>query len=190
MCWGQEAHSAVLVYATAQHGRRLASLRQWMQGLAKDRQMTAALVRQMARAVQHVAAASHHTVNTRSKCSSTSKPCLTAAPCQALPCPCHRRSNTRFKDYERSPIGFGVVIFCIAKPHCTELFQRFYDGFAPWGEPNMAIDKGGGQARGQECVLVWRMGRDAVAAWLQLMTGDACSPGCCREVSCLPWHTP
>jgi hypothetical protein len=63
--------------------------------------------------------------------------------CPALLHPRPRRCNTRFKDYERSPIGFGVVVFCIAKPHNRELFQRFYDGFAPWGEPNIPIDKGG-----------------------------------------------
>ena len=29
-----------------------------------------------------------------------------------------RRSHTRFKDYAKSAIGFGVVVFCIAKACC------------------------------------------------------------------------
>ena len=29
-----------------------------------------------------------------------------------------RRSHTRFKDYDKTPIGFGVVVFCIAKASC------------------------------------------------------------------------
>ncbi len=32
--------------------------------------------------------------------------------------PCHHhacRSSTRFKDYDKTPIGFGVALFCIAK---------------------------------------------------------------------------
>lgn len=41
-----------------------------------------------------------------------------------------------------SPIGFGVVVFCIAKSDCHELYERFYEGFAQYGEPNIPIDKG------------------------------------------------
>jgi hypothetical protein len=29
-----------------------------------------------------------------------------------------RRSSAQFKDYDKSPIGFGVVVFCIAKTNC------------------------------------------------------------------------
>lgn len=29
-----------------------------------------------------------------------------------------RRSSAKFKDYDKSPIGFGVVVFCIAKHDC------------------------------------------------------------------------
>ena len=29
-----------------------------------------------------------------------------------------RRSNTHFKDYDKTPIGFGIVVFCIAKAPC------------------------------------------------------------------------
>lgn len=53
-----------------------------------------------------------------------------------------RRSSAQFKDYDKSPIGFGVAVFCLAKTNCRELYERFFDGFAPWGEPNIPIDKG------------------------------------------------
>ncbi|WIA29221.1 hypothetical protein OEZ86_011732 [Tetradesmus obliquus] len=52
-----------------------------------------------------------------------------------------RRSSAKFKDYDKSPIGFGVVVFCIAKHDCRALYERFFEGFAPWGEPNIPIDK-------------------------------------------------
>lgn len=29
-----------------------------------------------------------------------------------------RRGNARFKDYDKTPIGFGVAVFCIAKGSC------------------------------------------------------------------------
>lgn len=29
-----------------------------------------------------------------------------------------RRSNCAFKDYDKTPIGFGVAVFCIAKAPC------------------------------------------------------------------------
>eukprot|EP00775_Hariotina_reticulata_P007949 gene7949-8147_t len=51
-----------------------------------------------------------------------------------------RRSSAKFKDYEKSPIGFGVVVFCIAKSDCRQLYERFYESFSPWGEPNIPID--------------------------------------------------
>ncbi|EIE26240.1 hypothetical protein COCSUDRAFT_83615 [Coccomyxa subellipsoidea C-169] len=52
-----------------------------------------------------------------------------------------RRGNARFKDYDKTPIGFGVAVFCIAKAPATELYERFFDGFAAMGEPNIPIDK-------------------------------------------------
>jgi hypothetical protein len=90
-----------------------------------------------------------------------------------------RRGNARFKDYDKTPIGFGVAVFCIAKAtckcasvttahalpiaqeevhvvhaeaqgtlsgslchaHCRDLYERFFDGFASMGEPNIPIDK-------------------------------------------------
>ncbi|CAL8470267.1 g9809 [Coccomyxa elongata] len=52
-----------------------------------------------------------------------------------------RRGNARFKDYDKTPIGFGVAVFCIAKAPCKELYERFFDGFAAMGEPNIPIDK-------------------------------------------------
>ena len=29
-----------------------------------------------------------------------------------------RRLSAQFKDYEKTPIGFGVAVFCIAKHRC------------------------------------------------------------------------
>ena len=29
-----------------------------------------------------------------------------------------RRLAARFKDYDKSPIGFGIVVFCIVKENC------------------------------------------------------------------------
>ncbi|KAK9834168.1 hypothetical protein WJX81_004826 [Elliptochloris bilobata] len=52
-----------------------------------------------------------------------------------------RRQNARFKDYDKTPIGFGIVVFCIAKAPCTALYERFFDGFAAAGEPNIPIDR-------------------------------------------------
>lgn len=52
-----------------------------------------------------------------------------------------RRTSARFKDYSKSPIGFGIAVFCVAKHSCTELFGRFIDAFEPMGEPNLPIDK-------------------------------------------------
>ncbi len=51
-----------------------------------------------------------------------------------------RRSSIQFKDYDNSPIGFGVVIFCITKEHSFEYNQRFYNSFSAYGEMNMPVD--------------------------------------------------
>ncbi|KAK9867491.1 hypothetical protein WJX84_009338 [Apatococcus fuscideae] len=52
-----------------------------------------------------------------------------------------RRLAARFKDYDKSPIGFGIVVFCIVKDNCREMYERFYEAFAQMGEPNIPIDK-------------------------------------------------
>ncbi|GFR43232.1 hypothetical protein Agub_g4291, partial [Astrephomene gubernaculifera] len=53
-----------------------------------------------------------------------------------------RRTSARFKDYDKTPIGFGVAVFCIAAagPQRAPLYQRFVDAFGDWGEPNIPID--------------------------------------------------
>ncbi|EFN52905.1 hypothetical protein CHLNCDRAFT_138470 [Chlorella variabilis] len=50
-----------------------------------------------------------------------------------------RRLSARFKDYEKTPIGFGIAVFCIAKSNVrrVELYSRFYDAFEGMGEPNI-----------------------------------------------------
>lgn len=54
-----------------------------------------------------------------------------------------RRQSIKFKNYENTPIGFGIVVFCIAREqNCQDLFGRFVEAFAPYGEPNMAVDEG------------------------------------------------
>lgn len=53
-----------------------------------------------------------------------------------------RRHNAQCKDYDKSPIGFGIVVFCIAKNDCGGLYDRFIRYFGPWGEPNIVIDAG------------------------------------------------
>nr|BCL66111.1 hypothetical protein [Volvox africanus] len=53
-----------------------------------------------------------------------------------------RRTSARFKDYDKTPIGFGVAVFCIAPrgPARSPLYQRFIAAFGDWGEPNIPID--------------------------------------------------
>ncbi|EFJ49391.1 hypothetical protein VOLCADRAFT_89771 [Volvox carteri f. nagariensis] len=53
-----------------------------------------------------------------------------------------KRTSARFKDYEKTPIGFGIAVFCIAPrgPGRTTLYRRFIDAFGDWGEPNIPID--------------------------------------------------
>lgn len=53
-----------------------------------------------------------------------------------------RRTSTQFKDYTKCPPGFGVVVFCVAKPTCTDLYARFLECFNRGGEPNIPIDAG------------------------------------------------
>jgi PWWP domain len=49
------------------------------------------------------------------------------------------RSSIQFKDYNNTPIGFGIAVFLIAKPE-KELYQRFYQGFGDAGEASTPID--------------------------------------------------
>ncbi|GLC40999.1 hypothetical protein PLESTM_001144900 [Pleodorina starrii] len=53
-----------------------------------------------------------------------------------------KRTSARFKDYEKTPIGFGIAVFCIAPqgPGRLPLYRRFIDAFGAWGEPNIPID--------------------------------------------------
>ncbi|CAD7702759.1 unnamed protein product, partial [Ostreobium quekettii] len=51
-----------------------------------------------------------------------------------------RRHTSQCKDYDKSPIGFGIVVFCVAKGDCLDLYDRFVRFFGPWGEPNIVID--------------------------------------------------
>ncbi|KAL4440210.1 hypothetical protein ABPG75_003211 [Micractinium tetrahymenae] len=53
-----------------------------------------------------------------------------------------RRLSARFKDYDKTPIGFGIAVFCIApKATARELYTRFYDAFESMGEPNIPVDR-------------------------------------------------
>lgn len=51
-----------------------------------------------------------------------------------------KRQCVRFKNYEHTPIGFGIVVFCIAKTNWKDLYGRFFDAFSRFGEMNMPID--------------------------------------------------
>ena len=48
-----------------------------------------------------------------------------------------RRSHTRFKDYDKTPIGFGVVVFCIAKASCRRATPQVSLVASIKGEPSM-----------------------------------------------------
>ncbi|KXZ52269.1 hypothetical protein GPECTOR_10g900 [Gonium pectorale] len=54
-----------------------------------------------------------------------------------------RRTTIQFKDYPKTPIGFGIVVFCLAGPgpQQADLYRRFVDAFSGWGEPNLPIDR-------------------------------------------------
>ncbi|PSC73461.1 DNA N-6-adenine-methyltransferase (Dam) [Micractinium conductrix] len=53
-----------------------------------------------------------------------------------------RRLSARFKDYDKTPIGFGIAVFCIApKSSAKALYSRFHDAFESMGEPNIPLDK-------------------------------------------------
>ncbi|QDZ25526.1 hypothetical protein HOP50_17g80680 [Chloropicon primus] len=52
-----------------------------------------------------------------------------------------RRKSIHFKDYDSTPIGFGIVVFCICKVNCKLYMKRFYDSFSQYGEINIPIDR-------------------------------------------------
>ncbi|PRW39133.1 cytochrome P450 chloroplastic isoform C [Chlorella sorokiniana] len=52
-----------------------------------------------------------------------------------------RRTSARFKDYSKTPIGFGIAVFCIARENVRALYTRFFDAFEPMGEPNIPVDR-------------------------------------------------
>eukprot|EP00884_Botryococcus_braunii_P018797 jgi/Botrbrau1/5600/Bobra.97_2s0025.2 len=52
-----------------------------------------------------------------------------------------RRMSALFKDYSKSPIGFGIVVFLITKTYDREMCERFYDQFSSKGEPHIPIDR-------------------------------------------------
>ena len=57
-----------------------------------------------------------------------------------------RRDAIRFKDYDNTPIGFGIAVFCMVAPTVTkseklETYRRFYDEFSHAGELNVPFDR-------------------------------------------------
>jgi hypothetical protein len=49
----------------------------------------------------------------------------------------------QFKDYDSTPIGFGVAVFCLAgerAPGRADLYARFYAAFRPHGEACIPVD--------------------------------------------------
>lgn len=53
-----------------------------------------------------------------------------------------RRSSARFKDYDKTPIGFGIAVFCLTgKARRKELYYRFHNAFGDMGEPAIPIDE-------------------------------------------------
>ena len=51
-----------------------------------------------------------------------------------------RRTTAQFKDYNKSPPGFGIAVFCVAQHHKRSLFADFVAAFEPFGEPSIPID--------------------------------------------------
>ncbi|PNH02949.1 hypothetical protein TSOC_011031 [Tetrabaena socialis] len=53
-----------------------------------------------------------------------------------------RRTSAQFKDYDKTPIGFGIAVFCLAGAGMRDqLYPRFIDAFEAWGEPSIPIDR-------------------------------------------------
>ncbi|KDD72680.1 hypothetical protein H632_c3034p0, partial [Helicosporidium sp. ATCC 50920] len=53
-----------------------------------------------------------------------------------------RRKSAHFKDYEKTPIGFGIAVFMLAKESRIHLYERFLKTFERAGEPCIPIDRG------------------------------------------------
>jgi len=54
-----------------------------------------------------------------------------------------RRTAVQFKDYNHTPIGFGICVFCIVSPthpRQREMYQHFFDKFHGAGEFNIPVD--------------------------------------------------
>jgi CW-type Zinc Finger len=51
-----------------------------------------------------------------------------------------RRTTAQFKDYNKSPPGFGIAVFCVAQHHKRSLFADFVAAFEPFGEPTIPFD--------------------------------------------------
>ncbi|RMZ54490.1 hypothetical protein APUTEX25_002066, partial [Auxenochlorella protothecoides] len=51
------------------------------------------------------------------------------------------RKCALFKDYDKSPNGFGIAAVMLAKRERTDLYLRFYDAFERFGEPSIPIDR-------------------------------------------------
>lgn len=51
-----------------------------------------------------------------------------------------RRTSANFKDYTKSPPGFGITVFCLAKHHNRQIFADFVAAFEPYGEPSIPFD--------------------------------------------------
>ena len=57
-----------------------------------------------------------------------------------------RRDAIRFKDYDHTPIGFGIAVFCLVSPTKPKsekmaIYARFYDEFRHAGEFNVPFDR-------------------------------------------------
>ena len=57
-----------------------------------------------------------------------------------------RRDAIHFKDYDHTPIGFGIAVFCLVSPQVPksrkiEMYTRFYDEFHHAGEFNVPFDR-------------------------------------------------
>jgi hypothetical protein len=53
-----------------------------------------------------------------------------------------KRLSVLFKDYNHTPIGFGISIFCMAsKNRRKELYPKFFSAFGSHGEPVIPVDE-------------------------------------------------
>ena len=81
-----------------------------------------------------------------------------------------RRTSIQFKDYDNTPIGFGIVLFCLANKMRKTYYERFYESFSQYGEINIPIDM---QVIKQPLFyslidrLKWRAGKAQRDNWIQ-----------------------